>query len=179
MLRTVLVSFYQGFLLRRKGIHKSIHNTPLQVYVNIKRTNDLSWLIKDTKEEFKVPFTIIPLLQVIWKDIEFQIIDTLGIGDEYEEHMNLTADIERMKIKLAITKKDAWNHRIKSLQIRLGQLNFKGSNMTHEELITNLDHNIDAWKMTIVRFYSAIKIRREQQKELIAQNAKNNGKHSK
>jgi len=171
-----LKSFFQGYRLDKRGIHTDISDTPLQVYINIKKTNDLSWLIKGTKKKFKVPFTLIPKLQDTWKNIEYQVIDLLGIGEEYQKHMDITADIIRMKIKLALTKKDVWAHRIKSLEVQLSQLDLKGHDLTYDELIADLDHNIDAWKMDVERFYSAIKLKRKKEKELTAQNTKNNGK---
>lgn len=170
----VLTSFFQASKLRKKGIYKDISSTPLQVYINIKETNDLSWLIRGTKETFKIPFTLIPELEKAWEKLEDQVIDYYGISTEFKKYIKLKAEIEIMKILLALEKKDIWRHRIKGLEIQIEQLNITGKETDYYELIASLDHNINAWEITVKMFFAALK-KRVKESEVINKKAQKNG----
>ena len=174
MLWIVLISFFQAFRLRKKGIYNNISSTPLQVYINVKETKDLSWLIKGNREVLKVPFTLVPELQRAWERIEDQVIDYYGISRDFQEYVKLKAEIEIMKIMFLLHKKDVWKHRISGLEVQISLLNMGGAETDYYELVASLDHNINGWKMTVKMFFASLK-KRVKEQEAINKKAKNNG----
>ena len=134
----------------------------------------MSWLIRGTKETFKIPFTLIPELEKAWEKLEDQVIDYYGISTEFKKYIKLKAEIEIMKILLALEKKDIWRHRIKGLEIQIEQLNITGKETDYYELIASLDHNINAWEITVKMFFAALK-KRVKESEVINKKAQKNG----
>jgi len=143
------------------------------VYINVKRDNDLSWLVKGTENKFDVPVYLLPTLEQAWSNIEDGVIDTFGVSKDFERLARLQADKGRMwclfeieKLKGNIAQAHLWEHRIDYINSEIGQIKITGEETNYTKLVAALDHNIDTWKMSIEMFFSALKLRQEQNEKV-------------
>ena len=169
----------KAYNIARKGLYKNTQ-LPIQVYINVKRDNDLSWLVKGTTEPFKVPVYLLPTLELIWANIEDSVLDILGVSQQMEKLARYKADRGEMwclaeiaKLQGDMSQYNLWLHRIDELDIKIKSIS---QTITHVEtdyikLVASLDHNIDTWKMTTEMFFTSLKL--EQEKH---ENNKGNGR---
>ena len=152
------------FIRRKRKKYKTytdIDILPVWNYNKVKETNEYRYLLKleDYLELPKIDFD----LSKIWEDINFQIIDTFGIGQKELMILHKIRDIHVMKIDFVLNQKRDLITRLKILQKQLEQLQkTDDKKQNFEEQVAILESHFkipfDTFKMSIKRYFSYIKL---------------------
>lgn len=81
--------------------YKSLDEMPVYNWFKIQQTNDLKYMLVKTR---KVSTKEIEELEKGLKKLSSEYIDTFGISDEYKRILELSRDIEVLKIDFILTK---------------------------------------------------------------------------
>ena len=152
------------FIRQRRKKYKTytdIDSLPVWNYNKVKETNEYRYLLKldDYSELPEFDFD----LSKIWEDINFQIIDTFGIGQKELMILHKIRDIQVMKIDFVLNKKRDLITRLNILQKQLEQLQkTDDKKQNFEEQVAILESHFkipfDIFKMSIKRYLSYIKL---------------------
>jgi hypothetical protein len=84
---------------KKLNFYSTIDDLPVYNWFQIQKTNDLVWLLKESKtlsDDNKIQ------LEAIWREIYFEFLDTFGIPEQMKEILSLKRDIAVLNARMYI-----------------------------------------------------------------------------
>lgn len=146
--------------------YKSLDEMPIANWFKIQQTNDLKYLLVKTR---KVSTKEVSELEKGLKKLSNEYIDTFGISDEYRQILELSRDIEVLKIDFILTQDRSLLTmiEIKKDQLKAISKSNNKSDLNKLKMHVNkfMGYSVDMNKTSVKEFYTYLEGLKEEVKQ--------------
>lgn len=146
--------------------YKSLDEMPIANWFKIQETNDLKYMLVKTR---KVSTKEIEELEKGLKKLSSEYIDTFGISDEYRQILELSRDIEVLKIDFILTQDRSLLTmiEIKKDQLKAISKSNNKSDLNKLKMHVNkfMGYSVDMNKTSVKEFYTYLEGLKEESKQ--------------
>lgn len=146
--------------------YKSLDEMPIANWFKIQQTNDLKYLLVKTR---KVSTKEVSELEKGLKKLSNEYIDTFGISDEYRQILELSRDIEVLKIDFILTQDRSLLTmiEIKKDQLKAISKSNNKSDLNKLKMHVNkfMGYSVDMNKTSVKEFYTYLEGLKEEAKQ--------------
>ena len=146
--------------------YKSLDEMPIANWFKIQQTNDLKYMLVKTR---KVSTKEIEELEKGLKKLSNEYIDTFGISDEYRQILELSRDIEVLKIDFILTHDRSLLTmiEIKKDQLKAISKSNNKSDLNKLKMHVNkfMGYSVDINKTSVKEFYTYLEGLKEEAKQ--------------
>jgi len=152
-------------------IYFSIDEMPLQAYIYVSEQGIYNYMIKYYRGDinYRLSHEFAVKLRESYSKIEDQIIDAVGVSDQFRKLFRLRNELLQYQISNQLQPDKLKEHHIARIKAEINLINQNNKNVkniTIDRQIVNIDHNIDTWKMTVKRYFILLD---EKKKQLVEQ----------
>lgn len=146
--------------------YKSLDEMPIANWFKIQQTNDLKYMLVKTR---KVSTKEVSELEKGLKKLSNEYIDTFGISDEYRQILELSRDIEVLKIDFILTQDRSLLTmiEIKKDQLKAISKSNNKSDLNKLKMHVNkfMGYSVDMNKTSVKEFYTYLEGLKEEAKQ--------------
>lgn len=146
--------------------YKSLDEMPIANWFKIQQTNDLKYMLVKTR---KVSTKEVSELENGLKKLSNEYIDTFGISDEYRQILELSRDIEVLKIDFILTQDRSLLTmiEIKKDQLKAISKSNNKSDLNKLKMHVNkfMGYSVDMNKTSVKEFYTYLEGLKEEAKQ--------------
>jgi hypothetical protein len=142
--------------------YNNIDNLPLFNYTKVMETSDVRHLLilPDYFELPETPLELQATLIEVWEDINYQIIEFMGVSEKHRQILRLEKTIALLKAQKMSTEDNSLDTIIEAKEIELQGISVITTDINTDiaTLEVNLKMQIDTQKTSVKKYLSYIKI---------------------